>query len=235
MGWRRNLKKRRRAGYAATGELVPRAYNAPGRKRGTRRPVQGRIDAPPEAATVQDATQPRPGDQESNPGAGPAGQPIAPGTTGTSVLAQPPTGDGQQPRQVALFESRPDVTKDARLARMAIKRSWEPQPEATAAVLTKATVMALKEDAKVEHVVAIAKLHLDAHAKVMTEEHHNDRLEYYERALEARMSGALPAGGTGIKMETDGSGKASVMVYRPNNARDGLDDELRPEDLLDRP
>lgn len=138
--------------------------------------------------------------------------------------------EGSQGFQTALFDRRDETRSDARLARRAILNRWRPKPEATEAVLTKATMMALDEHAKVNDVIAVGKLHLDAHKTLVGDEHHGDRMDYYERALALRANEAgIP--GTGIQMETDGPAK--VTVYLPNNRRgESLDDDLRPEDLL---
>lgn len=234
MGWRENLRKRlrkdKRRGYAS--QAYAKGYQTRGRPRNA-------TEAQTAPGAALDA-------QESPQDAQKAlllahGHPVAEAANPSENLAEPqpvaqdtaaPVGSGGEAQplpHVELFERPHETNADVRLARMAIKRSWEPEPRATQAILTKAAMMALRDEAKLNEVVAVAKLHLDAHGKVMVEEHHNDRMEYYDRALALRASDAgMP--GTGIRMETDG--KAKVTVYLPNNGRDVLDDDLRPEDLL---
>lgn len=161
-----------------------------------------------------------------------------PGSRGNGEMAQttaqgvPAAPNAPQGFQTAMFERLRETRSDARLARRAILNRWRPKPEATEAVLTKATVQALKDDAKIHEVIAVAKLHLAAHQTVVNDEHHCDRMDYHETALElrARDSG-IPGGSAGLQMETDGKGSTRVTVYLPNNSRAEPVDELRPEEL----
>lgn len=115
----------------------------------------------------------------------------------------------------------------------ALRLGWldkAPKPEHTEAVITKATTIALKPDAKPHEVIAVGKLHLEFQSRVLGHMHHDDRMDYYERALAFRERDSGIPGGTGIEMEAEG--RAKITVYLPNNRRAELDDELLPEDLL---
>jgi len=177
----------------------------------------------PEASTL--ANQPsteypvsdRPSEQDSTPQ---ARGPSTPSATG---------GDGGMP-ETAMFERPREAREDVRLARMAIRKRWEPTPEETHAVLTKATIIALQETAPAPVVLAVAKLHLDAHRQIQSDEHHDDRLEYHERALQIRskVGDYIPPSGTsqiGINVASGGT----LQIVLPHNFRDdGMVDELEP-------
>jgi len=158
------------------------------------------------------------------------------GGAGVSEPAQtsPNATQGQpEAHETPLFERRDNIRADANMMRRALRLEWldrAPKPEHTEAVLTKGTMQALQEDAKPHEVLAIAKLHLDYHSRVLSHEHHQDRMEYYRQALALREKDAGLPGGAGMEMET--TGPAKVTVYLPNNRRAEVMDELRPEDLL---
>lgn len=114
--------------------------------------------------------------------------------------------------------------EDVRLARMAIRKRWEPEPEQTHAVLARATEVALKDMAAPATVIAVAKLHLDAHRQVQADEHHDDRLEYHDRALSLRREVAdVP-----LPITVNGSGN-NICIFLPHNDRDEIDESLQGE------
>lgn len=127
-----------------------------------------------------------------------------------------------QPAPVALFERLRETRSDVRMARRALLNRWRPKPEVTEAILTKASVMALDDKAKVGEVIAVGKLHLDAHRQAIADEHHGERLDYYDRALDHRIagsSGPMPGGGVGVHVQGEGR-DVSVVVFLPDNGRD---------------
>ena len=182
MGWRQNLKKRlrkgKRGGYAQGEGPIPRAYakgyqSRGGLPRDRRNATEGSQDGPNPAPGHLDALQALPlahglpDAEAANPSENLADTPPA-----ATVTAAPGSGAESGPMpQVELFERPHETIADARLARRAIMRSWEPEPRATQAILTKAAMMALRDEAKLNEVIAVGKLHLDAHGKIMAEEH----------------------------------------------------------------
>lgn len=129
--------------------------------------------------------------------------------------------------ETALFERPRLAREDVRLARMAIRKRWEPVAEQTHAVLNKATEVALADTAHPQTVIAVAKLHLDAHRQVQADEHHDDRLEYHERALQIRskVGDYIPPSGTQIGINVATGGNLHITI--PHNFRDeGMVDEL---------
>lgn len=118
--------------------------------------------------------------------------------------------------------------EDVRLARMAIRKRWEPEPEQTHAVLARATEVALKDMAAPATVIAVAKLHLDAHRQVQADEHHDDRLEYHERALQIRskVGDYIPPAGAGSQIGINVATGGNLTIVLPHNFRDeGMVDE----------
>lgn len=152
----------------------------------------------------------RPSEQDSTPQArGPISQDGNPSDSASAG------GDGGTP-ETALFD-RPQTTRsDVRLARMAIRKRWEPEAEQTHAILNKASQMALLETAPMPNVIAVAKLHLDAHRQVQSDEHHDDRLEYHDRALQLR---AVAGGVNVVNIDTAG-GDSRINIYLPNQDDD---------------
>lgn len=137
-------------------------------------------------------------------------------------------GIGGLPK-TALFEREHSSREDVRLARMAIRKRWEPEPEQTHAVLNKATQIALAETAQVGTVLAVAKLHLDAHRQIQSDEHHDDRLEYHERALQIRskVGDYIPPAGAGSQIGINVASGGNLTIHLPHNFRDdGMVDEL---------
>lgn len=215
MGWRQNLKKRLRKGkrggyahYAKGYQTRGKPRNAPEGQDGIEA-ATGHPDAP-EALTLAHGL---PDAEAANPSENLADtQPPVPSTAAPGSGAE----SGPMP-QVELFERPHETIADARLARRAIMRSWEPEPRATQAVLTKAAMMALREDAKLNEVIAVGKLQLDAHGKIMAEEHHNDRMGYHERALQVRAKvGDYVPGTNGPQINVNtGGGPAAVSIFLP--------------------
>lgn len=164
-----------------------------------------------------------------------------PGTQGHGEMAEGAAEQAQRPQeasqgyQTPMFERIRETRTDAYMTRRALRLGWldkAPKPEHIEAVLTKATVQALSNEAKPHEVQAVAKLQLEYSTRVLNHEHHEDRMDYYRQALALRERDAgMDGGGAGMSMETEGPAK--VTVYLPNNRRaDILDDDLRPEDLL---
>lgn len=248
MGWQKNKKKRerlhrqrlqkaRRGGYAATGDgPVPAAYAKGYQTRGLSMHERAELAAQ-RAERAEQAKQAI----QANPAASPLAQglPGAPVANPSEVLAGTPTAaqeaaapgsgaDASTLPQVELFERPHETHQDARLARRAIMRSWEPEPRATQAILTKAAMMALRDEAKLHEVIAVGKLHLDAHGKIMTEEHHNDRMGYYEAVQDfRRQTSDIPA----MPLTINQSG-GNIAIFLPHNERDELAEEpaMLPED-----
>jgi hypothetical protein len=185
-----------------------------------------------EAGIPRQDAQGRPGSRGSGD-SGPEPNQTARTPQEASHAASPAAQQAQQAPQgfqTALFERKDETRSDARLARRAILNRWRPKPEATEAVLTKATVMALKDEAKANEVIAVAKLHLEAHKTVVSDEHHGDRMDYHERALQIRtkVGDYIPAGGPPINIST-GGGHAAVSIFLPAK------EEIPDLDRLDQP
>lgn len=106
-----------------------------------------------------------------------------------------------------------------------MKKEWQPAAAMTRTVIEKATELALRDTTKLEGVVAVAKLHLDAHKQVQIEEHNDDRYEFNERVFEHKKetgSGAVPLNvGVGVRVGQEQAGNdVSVLIYLPDNGRD---------------
>lgn len=137
-------------------------------------------------------------------------------------------GIGALPK-TALFEREHGTREDVRLARMAIRKRWQPEAAQTHAVLNKATEIAMRDSAPAGTVIAVAKLHLDAHRQVQSDEHHDDRLEYHERALQIRskVGDYIPSGSSQIGIHVASGGNLQIVL--PHNGRDdGMVDEAEP-------
>lgn len=186
-----------------------------------RRPKRNRRNPPEQASMLvsgHDADYPaqdRPSEQDTTPQArGPLPQDDAGGDGGLV--------------KTAMFERPREAREDVRLARMAIRKRWEPTAEETHAVLTKATIIALQETAPAPVVLAVAKLHLDAHRQVQADEHHDDRLEYHERALQIRskVGDYIPPAGAGSQIGINVATGGNLTIVLPHNFRDeGMVDE----------
>jgi hypothetical protein len=165
------------------------------------------------------------------PGAGagqpPTGHQMAHGggaQRGGGEVVSTPTEAPESPPgvQTALFERRDNIRSDARLVAKAIEFGWLPKAEVTEAIMTKASMQALEDKAKPHEVTAVAKLHLVARAQEMAHVHHQERMDYHDRALEHRIAGTGAGGGAGVGVHVhQGDGKdVSVLVYLPDNGRD---------------
>lgn len=180
-------------------------------------PLNGQKAGPRPEIPIQDA--------QEGPGLRGIGDVDADATKPAATHQEPPLAN------VALFENQFETRADARLARRAILARWRPKPEHTEAVLTKATVKALENQAKLNEVIAVAKLHLEAHKTIVSDEHHGDRMDYHERALQIRskVGDYVPgASGPPISINT-GGGSAAVSIFLPAK------DELQELDRLDQP
>lgn len=141
-----------------------------------------------------------------------AAEPLSDGGSGGVALEQPIS------RPTALFERPDECRTDARLARMAIRRRWEPEPKDTKEILCKATEMALEKGATLPMVVAVAKLHLDAHRQIQSDEHHDDRMDYQDRALRLRSNLNDHVGTSRVNIA--GGDGSNVLIYLPSQDDD---------------
>lgn len=122
------------------------------------------------------------------------------------------------------------------MAIRAIRLGWldrAPKPEHTEAVMTKATMLALNESAKPHEVIAVSKLHIEYHSRVLSHLHHDDRMEYYERQRQMRAKVGdyvPPSGGPPINVNSNG-GPVAVSIFLPSV--DPIQDDII--DPADRP
>lgn len=145
---------------------------------------------------------------------------------GGEVVSTPPVAPETPPGpQTALFERRDNIRSDARLVAKAIEFGWIPRSEVTEAIMTKASMQALADNAKPHEVTAVAKLHLVARSQEMAHAHHQERMDYHERALSLRREQAdidpVPS------VVVNNNGQAAVSIYIPENFRDSP----QPEDI----
>lgn len=142
----------------------------------------------------------------------------------------------------ALFEHDQCLRTDAKLARRALLQDWHPDRGKVRALVAKLSDAVLKGelDGKPLSPAAVIKGIEVLHSfdrLIVADEHHADRMDYHERALNARAANRMPGTVAGPKMgvslETESGGKPCVVIYLPDNGRSApFDDDLRPEDLL---
>lgn len=156
---------------------------------------------------------------------------VAPGGNGGQVEEK---ATGQV--NTALFDEKRHMRWDAKQARRAALEDWRPDRRVVKAAVTKVSQAVLTGEMDGQKLTPPMTLKgvelLHGFDRLITaDQHHDDRLDYHDRALDSRNSGS----GTiaGLQLTNDGAGKSSVVVYIPDNGRSmPLDDDLRPEDLL---
>ena len=136
--------------------------------------------------------------------------------TGNGESAEPKA----EPKiETALFESD-RLTRDTRLVGRAIKSRWETPKDIAQAVMLKAGVKALEsETATIPQLVMVGKLFLDVDRANQSEEHHQDRMDYYERARQdkAKVGEYRPGVNIGVQ---GGNATANIQIVLPHNFRD---------------
>lgn len=112
------------------------------------------------------------------------------------------------------------------MVRMAMQKEWRPPAAMSKVVMERATELALRDTTPLQGVVAVMKLHLDAHKQVQIEEHNDDRYEFNERVFEHKKetgNGAVPLNvGVGVRVsgQEQAGNDVSVLIYLPDNGRD---------------
>jgi hypothetical protein len=120
----------------------------------------------------------------------------------------------------ALFERPQELRSDIRLARRAVNQAWQTDKKLGELILEKVSKQALGVETAQPftpaQLIATARLHLDVRRLNQADEHHKDRMEYYERALAQRVgTRADPA----VELNVDDCG-FSVQINLPDNGRE---------------
>lgn len=119
--------------------------------------------------------------------------------------------------QTALFQHVGKISHDVKLTLAASRQRWPVAKEMAEAVLHSAGTKALEEHATISQKVMVVKMFAELDARNQSEEHHQDRMEYLEKARQdrARVGEYRPVN-IGIKTEDS----ERVVVYIPDNHRD---------------
>ena len=232
MGWRRNRSKQRqkqRGGQQP--DLIGR------KKKRHRDPMrvaaakQAEIDRPGplmaerQARIAAQAAQEAQGRDIPAPGAQTVDS--RNGASGSAVPQPQQGGDGGNAANgnpdTALFERPQETRSDAIQVRRAVKRRWETDKRMSEAILTKIGIKALQDDQlSMPQLLGAGKLMLDIERQNQAEEHHTERMDYAERALQMRAKvGQYKPPVAGAMVET--AGPAKISIYLPDNQREADD------------
>lgn len=158
----------------------------------------------------------------------PFARPQPEGREGGSVDAPEPDVSGaipEAPVETPIFDRLEKARSDAAMVRRAIRHRWQPDPRVTQAILSKAATIALDDRTSPPVFNAMAKLQFEAERQVTSDEHHHQRMDYYERALSLKAGvrvpetiGGAPPPGTAVTVDT--SGPSRISIYIPDNGRD---------------
>lgn len=229
MGWRRNRKKQRQK---------DRRYKSRRPDRAERITAFKAVDqARPGPLMASRAAHVGPGTPNTAPGA----QTVESRNGATGSAIPPPQGQGVQgdsgigQPQTALFESRGGTRGDTNLVTRAIKKRWETDKRMSEAILTKIGLKALQDEKlTMPQLLGAGKLMLDVERQNQAEEHHVERMDYAERALQMRAKvGQYKPPVAGATVET--AGPAKISIYLPENNRQADDLDADIDAVIDMP
>lgn len=190
--------------------------------------------------------RPRTGPPVGESGAALAGTPVSQ-PTAQEAAAEAQPGEASDPgSDTRLFEYGKGIDKDAKIIARARRERWKTDPKLAELVVKKLAHKALGLNWKnangeteppevfTAHQLGVAAtIMLNVERLNQSEEHHADRMDLNERALQlrSRVGEYRPsAGGAAVSVETDGP--ARVSIYLPERDSDDGSPILLPEDNM---
>lgn len=145
-----------------------------------------------------------------------------------------------------LFERPQEIRSDIGLVRRAVNQRWQTDKSKAQAIIEKVQCQALglpfiNSEGVTEQpaapytpsqLIGAAKLGLDIEKQNQSEEHHQDKMEYYKRALDHRIKESAKSV-QGMTINIGADGQSNPVVYIPHNFRDKVDeDTLVPDPFI---
>lgn len=150
---------------------------------------------------------------------------------------------------ISLFERPQEIRSDIGLVRKAVNQRWQTDKVKAQAIFEKVQSQALglpftNSEGVTEQPVApytpsqligAAKLGLEIEKQNQSEEHHQDKMDYYKRALDHRIKESEKSA-PGMSINIGADGQSNPIIYIPHNGREDYmaeDAVIFPDEVRD--